>query len=150
MTTKKSTTPGYSINIQHEYITIKTPFGNYTSSFSGEKLSGQICVIGKLIPRLKKYTDDFIKKEKNKNFGDAMESLMNNFSTVVPEILSFSNEVIEEGDIVSFKEDIFIKKYPGNHLIYKVKGKYAYIKIGESCIGFPPYSMKIVGKKVKK
>ena len=45
MSTIKGNKPGYSVNHQHDYSTVKTSFGNYTGSWGGEKVSGQLCSI---------------------------------------------------------------------------------------------------------
>ena len=65
MSTIKGNKPGYSVNHQHDYSTVKTPFGNYTGSWGGEKVSGQLCSIKvNLLNRFRKYTDDFVKAKK--------------------------------------------------------------------------------------
>ena len=147
MSTIKGNKPGYSVNHQHDYSTVKTSFGNYTGSWGGEKVSGQLCSIKvNLLNRFRKYTDDFVKAKKG-TYGDAMESLMNEFTTVVPEVLTLSKvEEIVVGDEVRFNDPFFIKKYPGAYIVYKVNPKTIYIDENGIRCGFEKYTLTKTGK----
>lgn len=122
---------GYSLNIQHEYITLRTPYGNYTTSYRGEKLSGRLTTIDGLLMRLYNYTKE---KAKGSTFGAAMEALMDNFETIVPEVKNLpETEKFEVDDVVTIKDDAAYssikKKYPKEYPIRRIEKKYAYIEL---------------------
>jgi hypothetical protein len=69
---------------------------------------------------------------KTRNAGDAMNDLTNPtlLNKLVP---GWDKPVIADtftaGDLVSFTDSIFTKKYPGKFEVTSVKGKYTYIKV---------------------
>lgn len=63
-----------SLNVQHSYITLRTPNGNFTKSYSGWKASGKLATDNKAVNAIV----DFVKKETtNSTVGKAMEKLCN-------------------------------------------------------------------------
>ena len=136
---------GYSLNIQHDYITLKTPYGNYTTSYGGDKVSGLTTSLPNLLKRLHDYTG--AKSAELGNYGLAMEDLMNNFTTVIPEVLTLGNTgKFEVGNIVKFSEPLFIKKYPGEYTVVEVKKTTVTLRIGTSKINVPSYAVTYTSK----
>ena len=128
MATKtKTSTP--KLNIQRNYITLKLPTGNFTSSFSGAKASGQLVKMKGAFQALDKYVQTAIK---TKSYGEAMNDLLNPtlLNKLVP---GWDKPVVAEvftvGDKVSFKDSLFSKKYPGTYDVRLQKGKYTYITV---------------------
>lgn len=149
MATVKGQKPGYSLNIQHEFLTLKTPYGNYTTSYSGEKMSGQLVTIPGAFKRCNEYIAKFFADNKGKNNQDAMVALMNDFEKVVPEVADLGEtQTLEPGDVVRFKDGHFKKKYPGEYVIDNVKKSSAFVRLdGGGLMGFPVYSMEKTGEK---
>lgn len=128
MATKtKTLTP--KLNIQRNYITLKLPTGNFTSSFGGAKASGQLVKMKGAFQALDKYVQTAIK---TKSYGEAMNDLLNPtlLNKLVP---GWDKPVVAEtftvGDKVSFKNGLFSKKYPGIYDVRLQKGKYTYITV---------------------
>lgn len=126
-TTKKIAAP--KLNVQHSYITLKLPTGNFTTSFGGAKVSGQLVKMKGAFEALDKYVQT---AGKTKSFGEAMNDLLN------PKLLDqlvpgwdkpVVAEVFEPGDKVVFKSGPFAKKYPGTYDVRSQKGKYTYITV---------------------
>ena len=68
---KKNLLP--KLNIQRNYITLKLPVGNFTTSFGGAKASGQLVQMKGAFEALDKYVQT---KSKTSNVGDAMNDLL--------------------------------------------------------------------------
>ena len=137
--TKKIAAP--KLNIQHNYITLKLPIGNFTTSYSGAKASGQLAKIPGAFTALDRYVQT---ATKTKSVGDAMNDLLN--PTLLNQLVpGWDKPVIAEtfivGDKVVFKSGLFAKKYPGTYEVKGTKGKYTYItltnKVGKTeIVGF--------------
>lgn len=122
-------TNGLSLNMQHDYITLKTPNGNFTTSWGGAKASGKLAKNSKAFNALDKYV------QTSENFGDAMKNLLN------PEILtslwSDWNAPVKKndfapGDVVKFEPDsLFIKKYPNGGVVSSVSRVNVFIKLAD-------------------
>ena len=128
MATKtKTVTP--KLNIQKNYITLKLPTGNFTTSFGGAKVSGQLVKMKGAFQALDNYVQT---ASKTKSFGEAMNDLLNPtlLNKLVP---GWDKPVVAElftvGDKVSFKDSLFSKKYPGTYDVRLQKGKYTYITL---------------------
>ena len=131
-------TKGLSLNIQHDYITLKTPNGNYTSSWSGAKASGKLATDGKAFSAIDKYVQT---KIKGSNYGDVMKTLLN--PKVLTTLWPDWNQKVEENtfkptDNVKFKEGLFVKKYPKGGVVTRVARKYVYMRLADTneVIGF--------------
>ena len=117
------------LNIQHNYITLKLPTGNFTTSYSGAKASGQLAKIPGAFQALDRYVQT---AGKTKSFGEAMNDLLNPvlLDQLVP---GWDKPVIAEvfvaGDKIVFKSGMFAKKYPGTYDVRSQKGKYTYITV---------------------
>ena len=129
MAIRKTTTPAPKLNVQHNYITLKLPTGNFTTSYGGAKCSGQLVKMKGAFEAL----DNYVQTEsKTRTVGDAMNDLLNVklLNKLVP---GWDKPVIADtfvtGDFVSFTDSIFTKKYPGKFEVTSVKGKYTYIKV---------------------
>ena len=137
--TKKIAAP--KLNIQHNYITLKLPTGNFTTSYSGTKASGQLAKMPGAFNALDRYVQT---ATKTKSVGDAMNDLLN--PTLLNQLVpGWDKPVIAEtfivGDQVVFKSGLFAKKYPGTYEVKGTKGKYTYItltnKVGKTeIVGF--------------
>ena len=125
--TKKIAAP--KLNVQHNYITLKLPVGNFTTSYSGAKASGQLAKMPGAFTALDRYVQT---AGKTKSFGEAMNDLLNPvlLDQLVP---GWDKPVIAEvfvaGDKVVFKSGLFAKKYPGTYDVRSQKGKYTYITV---------------------
>ena len=125
--TKKAAAP--KLNIQHNYITLKLPTGNFTTSYSGAKASGQLAKMPGAFQALDRYVQT---AGKTKSFGEAMNDLLNPalLDKLVP---GWDKPIIAEtfaaGDKVAFKSGLFAKKYPGTYEVRSQKGKYTYILV---------------------
>lgn len=117
------------LNVQSSYITLKLPTGNFTTSYSGAKVSGQLVKMKGAFTALDNYVQTTIK---TKTVGEAMNDLLDIklLNKLVP---GWDKPVIAEifikEDKVSFKDGLFAKKYPGKHEVVSSKGKYVYIRI---------------------
>ena len=129
MATKTKKTAAPKLNIQHNYITLKLPTGNFTTSYGGAKASGQLTKMPGAFTALDKYVQT---AGKTKSFGEAMNDLLNPvlLDQLVP---GWDKPVIAEvfvtGDKVVFKSGMFAKKYPGTYDVRSQKGKYTYITV---------------------
>lgn len=125
----KTKTAAPKLNIQHNYITLKLPTGNFTTSYSGAKASGQLAKMPGAFAALDKYVQT---AGKTKSFGEAMNDLLNPalLNKLVP---GWDKPVVAEtfiaGDKVVFKSGLFAKKYPGTYEARQTKGKYTYILV---------------------
>lgn len=117
------------LNVQHNYITLKLPTGNFTTSYGGAKCSGQLVKMKGAFIALDNYVQT---QMKTRNAGDAMNDLLNPvlLNRLVP---GWDKPTIADtfvaGDTVSFIDGMFVKKYPGKFDVVSVKGKYVYIKV---------------------
>ncbi len=117
------------LNVQHDYITLKLPTGNFTVSFGGVKVSGQLVNM----PGAFRALDQYVQKErKEKNMGDVMNQLTDPIilDSLVP---GWDKPIIAdkftEGDIVKFKGAPFSTKFPEKYVVNSHKGKYVYINL---------------------
>lgn len=126
-TVKKIAAP--KLNVQHSYITLKLPTGNFTTSFGGAKVSGQLVKMKGAFEALDSYVQN---ASKTKSFGEAMNDLLDTklLDKLVP---GWDKPVVAEvfaaGDEASFKDGLFAKKYPGTYKVSGTKGKYTYIQV---------------------
>lgn len=131
--TKKIVAP--KLNIQHSYITLKLPTGNFTTSFGGAKVSGQLVKMKGAFQALDRYVQT---ASKTKSFGEAMNDLLNPklLDQLVP---GWDKPVVAEvfgaGDKVVFKDGLFAKKYKDTYEVRQTKGKYTYILVTNAKTG---------------
>ncbi len=125
-----------SLNVQHEYITLRTPNGNFTTSYRGSKASGKLAVH----PTAFKELDNYIHKgfDANVTFGERMNTLLE--PKVLERFFPEWNNALPElqiGDTIKLT-DAFAKKYPHSGVIKKITRKTAYVKFpnADSLIGF--------------
>lgn len=132
-TIKSKFTDKLSLNVQHEYITLRTPNGNFTTSYAGARASGKLAAHPTAFKNLDKYCRD-----SDLNYQQIMETLLD------PKVLSTLWNEWEEvqtkvsvGDKVTFENKLFLKKYPQAGKVYSVKRKTAFVEFpnGEK-IGF--------------
>lgn len=127
-TTTKTLRAVAKLNVQHDYITLKLPTGNFTTSYRGAKCSGQLVKMKGAFEALDKYVQTAMK---TKTAGEAMNDLLDPvlLDKLVP---GWDKPIIADvfvaGDMVAFKDGTFAKKYPGSYEVSSVKGKYTYIK----------------------
>lgn len=127
MATKSKHTPLLSLNVQHEYITLKTPNGNFTTSYRGAKASGKLAAH----PTAFKELDNYIHKQFDAKvtFGERMETLLD--PKVLERFFPEWNNALPElkvGDKVKLT-DAFAKKYPHAGIIKQIKRKTAYLEL---------------------
>lgn len=117
-----------SLNKQHEYITLRTPNGNYTNSFSGAKASGRLALDSNSFNAIDGHVQNLVRK--GKTYGAAMETLLdesilsilwpdwnkeypNNF-TVEDVVIVPTNKKMGQGKIVEItKRGKLIVLFPG-------------------------------------
>lgn len=119
---KATTKPLLTLNEQHDFITLRTPNGNYTSNRYGYKCSGRLCYYPNAIKNINNFINNEIKKP-GATYGQIMRMLTNEktLTTLWPEW----NEKIEKfkiNDRVNLSE----KGY-GLGTVYAVKGKNAHV-----------------------
>jgi len=136
-----------SLNIQHDYITLRTPNGNYTTKWSGAKASGKMATH----PTAFKNIDTYVQTErKSRKLGDVMLSLTD--PKILSSLWSEWNESIEPNlflptNQVVFKESsLFTKRYPKGGIVKKVARKTVYIHLLDTneIIGFDYQTLKKV------
>ncbi len=132
---KSTKKPLLSLNEQHEYITLRTPNGNYTISFGGAKATGKLAANPTAFRKIDTYVKNYM------NYGEAMKTLLN--PAVLSGLWAGWNEKVEDnilsvGDNVRFNNNIFIKKYPNGGVVKLVKRKNVYILLADTndTIGF--------------
>lgn len=129
---------GLSLNVQHDYITLKTPNGNYTTSWGGAKSSGKLTQNSKAFNAIDRYVET---KRKSMNFLDVMKSLLE------PKVLSLLwegwNEEVKpnnfvKDDKVKFIIPVFSKRYPNGGTVVKVSRKNVFLRLVDTnqVIGF--------------
>lgn len=134
MATVKGTN-GLSLNIQHDYLTLKTPNGNFTTSWGGAKASGKLAQNSKAFNAL----DNYVQTERKKSsVGEAMKNLLN------PEILTslwsdwnaeVKKNTFAPGDVVKFESgSLFEKKYPNGGIVQSVSRVNVFIRLSEKDI----------------
>lgn len=120
-----------SLNKQHDYITLRTPNGNYTVSWKGAKATGRLVQDDKAFTAI----DNFIMAQDN--YLDGMKELLKvgvirklwkNFDKV------YAVEKIEVGDFITLT-DLFAKKYPGKYEVKEVKRVTIFIQIEDDVMG---------------
>lgn len=130
-TIKSKHTPKLSINEQHEYMTLRTPNGNFTCSYGGAKASGKIASAFRAL-------DNYINKQKPEGitYGEHFQTLLD------PKVLErFYPEwdaplnVVKVGDIVRLT-DVFAKKYPNPGKVVSVSRKTAQVQFENEKMGF--------------
>lgn len=143
MKNQKESRAKITLNIQHDYITLKLPVGNFTTSYGGVKASGELITMEGAF----KAIDNYIKNKaegSNMNYGDIMQELTNPvlMDQLVPGWDKPKVLDIKAGDTVKFSQATFAKKYPLEYEVVQVKGKYAFCKITEGKnIGFPLFAL---------
>lgn len=141
---------GLSLNVQHEYITLKTPRGNYTASYSGAKASGELASIPGAFKALDNYVHN---KEDKRSLLDRFKDLLK--PSVMDKLVPGWDkpapvDELSPGDKVKFKEAIFVKKYPDMYEVHSVKKTTVYLKVSRNTpqgtkveiIGFPKYTLE--------
>lgn len=118
-----------TLNEQHDYITLRTPNGNFTTSRYGAKGSGRAMEVMHIL-------DKFVQTEVKKpgaTYGSVMRMLTNEevLSSLWPDwdkvhTLDITNEDI--GKTVTLNEKLFLKKYPTPGILREIKKKYGYIE----------------------
>jgi len=121
---------GLSLNIQHDYITLRTPNGNFTNSWGGAKASGKLAMDNKAFNAI----DKFIQiNSKNSNYKDVMVTLLD--PKVISPLWSGWNEEVKKNDFqindkVKFIPNcLFTKKYPNGGVVKKVSRKNVFITL---------------------
>jgi len=129
---------GLSLNVQHDYITLRTPNGNYTSSWGGARASGKLAQSKNGFNNIDKYVET-IKKEKV--LIDVMKDLIK--TEIISTLWSGWNEEIKKNDFASgnnvkFNNSLLAKKYPNGGVVKNVARKYVYVHLvdGDSVCGF--------------
>jgi hypothetical protein len=137
---------GLSLNVQHDYITLKMPIGNYTYGRYGAKTSGQLVSM----PGAFKAIDDYVyNKEDKRPLLDRFKELLKPkvMDKLVPGWDKPKVVNISVGDNVLFADDFMAKRYPDKYKVELIKGKFAYLKVpkkggGTETVGFQLHSVE--------
>lgn len=117
------------LNIQHDYITLKLPVGNFTTSYVGAKASGELVQMKGAFEKLDSYIQN---ASKSKSVGEAMNDLLDTklLNKLVPgwDKPTVADNFIE-GDKVKFTLESFSKKYPGVYEVAYMKRKNVFLKM---------------------
>ena len=134
--TKSAHTPKLSLNVQHDYITLRTPNGNFTTGYGGVKASGKIA---KHFDALDRYA--------NKEYDGKGNYLEHLSKLLDPKFLEkfFPDwdaplNVVKVGDVV--KVPNFAKKYPDAGTVVSVSKKTAQIQFANVKMGFDMSEME--------
>lgn len=125
-------TNGLSLNEQHDFITLRTPNGNFTTSWNGAKASGKLARNSKAFNDLDKYIQTL---SKTTSIGVAMRSLLD--TKVLTSIWSDWNEEVKQNmflpeDKVVFLPGLFSKKFPKGGVVTKVATKNVFIRLSDT------------------
>ena len=126
---------GLSVNLQHDYLTLKTPVGNFTTGRSGAKASGQLTSIPGAFKAIDDYVENAVKNKKS--YGEAFKDLLDPklMDVLVPGWDKPKVVNVADGDRVVFSDEYFKKQYPGEYNVKYVKGKYAYLELPDKKSG---------------
>jgi hypothetical protein len=130
MSTVKGT-DGLSLNIQHEYVTLRTPNGNYTTSYGGARASGKLASHDTAFQTINEYVENSVKNS-NMTYGDVMKTLLD--PKILSSLWSEWNEKIQPnlflpGDNVKFTDTYMLKRYPNGGKVVKVARKNVFIQL---------------------
>lgn len=132
-----------SINIHQDYITLRTPNGNFISSWNGVKASGKLASDIKSFKAIDEYVQFFkgTVSEAIKSLTDPtmLTKLWPNWNQEVPK------NIIKVTDKVAFKaRSPFKRKYKEDYYtVAKIAPKYVYVKIGKEIIGFDYQELEV-------
>ena len=130
-----------TLNIQHEYITLKMPNGNFTVSYRGCKATGGIVNAGAGV--FQRFVNFVENKENGESYGERMEKLTD--TTILTSIWSDWNKV--EKNPFKINDEVTVPKKPqfGFGTIYKITKKSCYVLFKrEGRIVFPFTMLKKV------
>ncbi len=123
-TIKSKSHKGLSLNVQFDYITLKTPNGNFTRSRYGSKSTGKLAAH----PTAFRSIDNFINDQKGMNLQESMERLLD--PSVLSKLFPGFDEAIPQisvGDSVRYEGGV--KEFDGLvGEVKSVKPKYAFIQ----------------------
>lgn len=133
----KGSEKSLTINAQNDYLTLRTPNGNYTSSFGGAKASGKLATHPTAFSNIDKFVEN---EKKTKSPLEAMKLLLD--PKVLSNLWKEWNETVKPnlflpGDTAVFiPNSLFAKKYKGGE-VTKVARKTVYLKLNTNeVIGF--------------
>lgn len=140
--------PLLTLNEQHDYITLRTPNGNFTRSWCSSKATGLLGKNNSCFMNIENYINNYIKTD-GATVGEAMKNLTDPkiLTTLFPDWnLPVEENSFSQGQSVTFKNPIFLKKYPNGGVVESVKKKYVYLTLtdtkGEVC-GFDYLELKL-------
>jgi len=132
MSTVKTPKAKLSLNIQRDYITLRTPNGNYTNSWGGAKASGKLAMHKTAFTNIDKFV---MSESKLSSFGDAMNKLTD--GAVLSTLWSEWDEVVAVNDfkatdkVVFTSDTMFSKKYPSGGVVRSVSRKNVFITLSD-------------------
>lgn len=126
-----------SINTQYDYITMKTPNGNFTANRSGYKATGQLAKDAESFNRICRFIDA---ETKGSNTGSAMNQLLN--PSIMAKLFPGYDKIVVLPDFKVGARAKYIgdyQKYQGlEGVIKEVTSKYVRINMGAiGTVGFP-------------
>jgi hypothetical protein len=109
-----------SLNVQHDYITLRTPNGNFTMSFGGYRASGKLASHPTAFNAIMK----FLKEHKGTNIEQMTDLTKEEIlSTLYPEWNASTSVNYGVGDMVRFTSPHFVKTYPATYKVLEMKMK---------------------------
>lgn len=128
--------------------TTRTLPKGYTTSYSGEKVSGRLVEVPTVLDTITNYMHAHSKRaDGTTNRAAALEDLAREFEKIVPGVLSLRPvENIAAGDTVAVVNTQLKKRYPAEYRVGKVKGKYAYVALPTGLMGLPLETLTVTKK----
>lgn len=147
-TTNTPLPKGYSVSNQHDYITLRTPYGSYTTARFSERTSGRLAEVPGALDAITDYMHAHSKRaDGTTSRAAALEDLAREFERVVPGVLSLRPvEAVAAGDTVAVANAQLRKRYPAEYRVGKVKGKYAYVELPTGLMGLPIEALTVTKK----
>ena len=129
MTKVKTSKPKLSLNVQHDYITLRTPNGNYTNSWGGSKASGNLVKSKNGFANIDRYV---MTESKTSTFMEVMERLTD--ESVLSKLwVEWDAPVLvndfEPTERVVFNDKLFLKNYPNGGIVKKVSKKNVFVTL---------------------
>lgn len=133
-----------TINVQHDYITLRTPHGSFTRSRMGAKCSGQLAHLRGAVERLDAWV--FHQAEvPGCDTGKAMRMLAEQFYDVLPEAKDLQPPVrFSMGQKVQFIHAAFIKKFPGEHVVVLARPTTVVLMLGGARTTIQNHELRLV------
>ncbi len=135
--------PLISLNVQHEYITLRAPNGNFTMSWGGARASGGLAKDDKAFRAIDAHV--VAQQKAGVANGDTMKALTDPklLATLWPSwnVVPVIEDLVP-GDRVEFRDAFFKKRYPATYEVESLRPKTAFLKLADGICGFSRTELK--------